>query len=69
MAGAMTQQQEAEREIKRLKAREQKLENRIKTLVEWLDENQPDVWTRGIWDRLAVVSEAAHAAELERGKP
>lgn len=33
--------------------------NQISAMTKWLDENQPDVWRRGLWDALNAVTTPA----------
>ena len=46
--------------IRELEAEHAKAELRIKAIIEWLEKNQPNVFSRGIWD--AVVASQSDAA-------
>lgn len=35
-----------------LRERVKELERTTKTIVEWLEQNQPDVFSRGLWDAI-----------------
>lgn len=41
-----------------LDARIRELETLIIAMAQWLQENQPDVWRRGLWDALREAKEA-----------
>jgi hypothetical protein len=44
------------RELDTANARITELESVIKCIVEWLESNQPDVFSRGLWDAIPKVS-------------
>lgn len=58
---------EFERETREapLRARIAELEGRLAIIVKWLEENQPDVFRRGLWDEISAPTAQALARLVE----
>ena len=56
----------ADAEVAAERARIFRLEEQIRITVAWLEKNQPDVFSRGIWDALEAEIDVSEA--IERGE-
>lgn len=52
-------------EIDALRARIAELEGKLAAIVKWLEENQPDVFRRGLWDEISDPTAQALARLVE----
>jgi len=44
---------------------EKRLEARLAAIILWLEQNQPDVFSRGLWDAICKAEIAHKQGELE----